>query len=319
VASKSFHVVLNASAGTAGTLGITPAAIRERFEARGHVVDIDADSDTPLHARIERALDSRAEIIVAAGGDGTIAALANALVGTNSTLAILPLGTVNLLARDLHLPLDLDQAVAALGELEPRRIDVGEVNGCIFLHKVVIGLLPSLAAGREHLRGRSSLSAKIGYFRYFARRLARARRFAVAIETEGGNARVERVQAVAVASNAYEEGFGQFFARHRLDRGRLTLYVVRRLALKDMLRLSIEMVLGRWRADEALTIESVGAVTIRSRKGMLKAMVDGEIMNLTAPLEFRIRPLALSVLAPPEVGAAPDEVEDSLVAMGTTS
>ena len=66
--------------------------------------------------------------------------------------------------------------VAALVTGETHRIDVGEVNGRIFLHKVVVGVIPGVAAGREHIRGRHDTSAKIGFLRYFFRRLARARR-----------------------------------------------------------------------------------------------------------------------------------------------
>ncbi len=83
-----------------------------------------------------------------------------------------------------------------------------------------------MAAGREKIRGRQDATAKIGFLRYFFRRLARAKRIAVVIEPGEGERRVERVQAMAVASNAYDEGLGQFFSRQSLDRGTLTLYVL---------------------------------------------------------------------------------------------
>ena len=197
--------------------------------------------------------------------------------------------------------LDLEQALAALGTMEQRRIDVGEVNGRIFLHKVVIGFVPGVAAKREQLRGRKDLRAKVGFLRYFLRRLAQSRRIAVEIAPRDGVARVERVKAVAVANNAYDEGFGRVFSRQRLDGGKLSLYVLKQLTLVDVFRLTAKLLVGRWRNDPALQIESVEAVTIRAKQPMVVAMIDGEIEMLSTPLRFTIRPLALSVLAPAPV------------------
>jgi diacylglycerol kinase family enzyme len=143
------------------------------------------------------------------------------------------------------------------------------------------------------------VAAKVGFMRYFFRRLARAKRMAVAIETDNGTRRVERVQALAVASNAYDEGVGQFFSRQSLDRGTLTLYVLSHFTLGDFLRLTTGMLMGHWQDDKALSMESVQSVTITTHKSLMKVMFDGEVMSLETPLKFDIRPLALTVLVPP--------------------
>ncbi|SEP64868.1 Diacylglycerol kinase family enzyme [Devosia sp. YR412] len=306
MADLTHYVILNANAGTANATGVDAASLAALFEANGLNAEIDARSDIALSERLADAMASNAPTVVAAGGDGTITALASALVDTDKNLAILPLGTVNALAKDLHVPLALPQAVAALVTGETHRIDVGEVNGRIFLHKVVVGLIPGLAAGREHIRGRYDAGAKIGFLRYIFRRLARAKRIAVVIETELGERRVERVQAMAVASNSYDEGLGQFFSRQSLDRGSLTLYVLRHLTPRDFIRLTTGMLLGRWKNDEALSMESVNSVTIDTRKDLIKVMFDGEVETLHTPLNFKIRPKALSVIVP-AVAVAPAE------------
>lgn len=302
----SYYVILNANAGTASATGVTAEALDEMFETNGLSAVVDARNDVDLAERIADAMASDASTIVAAGGDGTITALAAALVGTNKHLAILPLGTVNALAKDLSVPLDLQSAVAALATGLSHRIDVGEVNGRVFLHKVVVGFIPGVAAGRERIRGRQDASAKIGFLRYFFRRLARSKRIAVVIEPNEGARRVERVQALAVASNSYDEGLGQFFSRQSLDQGTLTLYVLRHFTLRDFIRLTTGMLLGHWRDDEALSVESVKGVTIDMRKDLLRVMFDGEVEILRTPLEFTIRPKALSVIVPATV-AAPAE------------
>jgi YegS/Rv2252/BmrU family lipid kinase len=301
------HIVFNGNAGTAHALGLTTEILRSKMEEHGIDAEIDDNSDHPLDERVKAAIASDAPVIVAAGGDGTITALANAIVETDKVLAVLPLGTVNALAKDLTIPLDLDAAIDVLAAGTEQRIDVGEVAGRVFLHKVVIGFIPALAAGREHIRGREQIMAKLGFLRYFFRRLARAKRFAVAITPADGVTRTERVQALAVASNAYDEGFGQFFHRHRLDRGELTLYVLKHFTFGDFVRLTSGMLMGRWRDDAALTIESIQGVTINSKKNAVKVMFDGEVETMPMPLTFRIRPKALRIIAPEAMENTPEE------------
>jgi len=298
MAEISYYVVLNANAGTANATGIDEAGLRALFEANGLAAAIDARTDLPLDRRIADAIASGAPTIVAAGGDGTITAVAGALVGSEKRLAILPLGTVNALAKDLHIPLNLPDAVAALAGGHPQLIDVGEVNGRFFLHKVVIGLIPGLAAGREYIRGRREAAAKIALLRFFLRRLSRAKRLALVIEPGHGERRIERVQAIAVANNSYDEGVGRFFSRQSLDRGTLTFYMLRHLTARDLVRLTTGMLFGRWRDDEALSIESVKSITINSHKELLKVMFDGEVETLRTPLNFRIRPKSLTIVVP---------------------
>jgi YegS/Rv2252/BmrU family lipid kinase len=312
--SRRYHVLLNVNSGTALSLGLTPEVLEQRFAAEGHTATMDNDGDAALADRLARAAASGADVVIAAGGDGTVTAVASAVLATGQALAILPLGTANLLARDLHVPLDVDAALTALSAMQPRQIDVGEVNGRIFLHKVVIGLVPAIAKGREQIRHRGDWPALMGFVAYFIRRLTRTRRIAVEIAPRDGERRFEKVQSIAVANNSYDEGMGKVFARERLDKGSLTLYVLRHLSVGDVLRLALEMLLGTWRQDEALEIEDVSAITIRTRRKRVKAMIDGEVETLTVPLNFRIRPAALTVLAPPDEPVG--EPESPLQAVG---
>ncbi|PXA98204.1 diacylglycerol kinase [Nostoc sp. 3335mG] len=297
-AARRFHIILNPNSGTVLANGITAAGLEQEFKAAGLDAVVDGAPDISMDEKVARAAASDADVVVAAGGDGTITALAGALAGTDKALGILPLGTVNALAKDLGLPLDLAGAVKALASAQPRQIDVGEVNGRVFLHKVVIGIVPSMAAAREHIRGDRSLRAKWSFLRFMFHRLTRARRMAVAIEPKDGVSHVVRAKAVAVACNAYDEGLGLVFKRGELAGGVLTIYTLTSLGVGDFVRLAGGMVLGNWTAAQALSMETSRAVTIRSRKKLLKVMFDGEVESLETPLDFVIRPLALTVLAP---------------------
>ena len=297
----SHHIVFNSSSGTAASASVRPEQLVESFLALGHTVSIDADASRPFAERLQTARASAAPILVAAGGDGTATALAEVAIQSGKTLAVLPLGTANLLARDLSLPLDLDAWFAAYDGMQPRRIDVGEVNGRVFLHKVVIGAVPGIAAAREQIRGRDDLGAKFGFLVHFFHRLSRVRRFAAEITPGKGEPHIERVQSIAVANNDYAEGPGKIFARARLDEGTLSLYLLRSLGPMDALRLGLGMLFGSWRSDQVLEIENVHSVVIRTRRKSVRVMLDGEVELVDSPLSFRSLPLALRVMAPPVV------------------
>lgn len=302
------HVLLNSRSGSAS---LDAATLQEKLGAVGYTADIDADQDWSFRARLRAARRSRAEILVAAGGDGTATALAEVAAETGRPLAILPMGTANLLARDLDLPLDPDAWIAALPGFAERRIDIGRVNDRVFLHKVVIGFVPAIAAGRERIRGAAGLPARIAFMSYAARRILRARRIALEVTRDGEAPHIDRLQAVAVANNSYDEAFGHVFARSQLDAGHLGIYKLNRVTLLKAVSLAAGIVIGRWQDDAALTIETAEQVSIRSRHKRLKVMLDGEIESLQTPLDFRIDKRALTVLAPAPAAVRPEQSEEA--------
>jgi diacylglycerol kinase family enzyme len=303
MADTRYHIIFNPNAGTALTTGVTTAVLTEHFTKAGLNFDIDDDDDEPLAGRIERALKGPAEVIVAAGGDGTVLAVAEALLGSDKTLAVLPLGTMNGLARDLQLALDIPTAIAQLPTLVPRAIDVAEVNGRPFLHNVIIGLIPNIAVGREWVRGQG-WGGKFRFVRHSLRLVARAKRLAVALAVDRGPQRIEVVQTLVVANNSYDQAFGAFMSRRRLDRGTLTTYFIRTFKLNDMLRLAVEMFTGRWRDDEVVEFEKVRQLTVATKRPRVLCTLDGEIVWLDSPMYFSVHPKSLVVLAAPDAAAA---------------
>lgn len=305
MAERHYHVIFNPSAGTALTTGLTTAALAAMFTSAGLSFNIDDNDTEPLAERVARAISGPADVVVAGGGDGTVLAVAEGLLGSDKTLAILPLGTLNGLARDLELPLDVPTAIQRLPELEPRAVDVAEVNGRPFLHNVIIGLVPGIGVGREKIRGKGFWS-KVQFTLFMIRRLARTRRIALALQLNGtDHVRVQRVHSLVVVNNSYDQHFGRFMARRRLDRGRMTAYLIRNLGVFDAIRLAVEMILGTWGGDRAIEYEKVQQLTVISKKSRLSVSMDGDVLSLETPLHFKVRPKSLNVLAPIVPAAAP--------------
>jgi diacylglycerol kinase family enzyme len=270
----------------------------ERFVALGYDITIDDDHERPFSARLRAARNSPADILAAAGGDGTVTALAEVAAETDRPLLVVPFGTANLLARDLALPLDVEAWLTALPDFVERRIDLGRVNGHAFLHKVVIGFVPGIAAAREKIRGIEAIGAQLAFMGYAARRILRARRIALELTRDGEAPHIDRLQAVAIANNGYDEAFGHFFSRATLDGGHLSVYKLQSITLLKAVGLALGVFVGRWQDDAALTIETAETLTIRSRHKRLKVMLDGEVETLMTPLNFTIEKQKLRVLAP---------------------
>jgi diacylglycerol kinase family enzyme len=303
---RRFHVVFNPKSGTSLALGLTCETLAEKFAAHGIDATIDDDDGLPLEERIARAIASDAEVIVAGGGDGTVVAVAEHVIPAKRILAILPLGTMNAQARDLSLPLDLDQAIAAMANGEPHGIDVGEVNGRLFLENVAIGFVTPLAALREQVRGKG-FAAWLQFLRHCIVRMGEGRRIAVEVTPAEGTPRIERVRAIVIANGPYGEVPGRIMAREWINDGLLSLYVFRRLGVGDAFRIAFGMLVGRWKNDEAIAIETARSVAIRVKRPSTKVILDGEVVPLEVPLNFSVRPLALQVLLPaPPVEPAVD-------------
>lgn len=112
-----------------------------------------------------RAVEGGAELVIAAGGDGTIHAVANGLIGTQSILGIIPTGTMNNLARSLNVPETIPAACTAIGSGETRAVDVGKINDHIFIEVAGIGLEASLFPAAEEIKSPGFLTTVRGAVR----------------------------------------------------------------------------------------------------------------------------------------------------------
>ncbi|MET0264081.1 MAG: diacylglycerol kinase family protein [Duganella sp.] len=293
---NSIVVIVNASAGL-GYCGELSSELAEKFRRHGAEPEIVlARSGEEMIARAKQAVSDKVTVVVAGGGDGTINAVASALVGSDTHLGVLALGTLNHFAKDMHIPLDLDQAVANAVLGKPRRVDVGEVNGRIFLNNSSLGIYPDIVRDREkqqkHL-GRSKWHA-------FGRALfVTMRRFpfmSVRLRINGEE-RLRRTPFVFIGNNEYLQGV-TMGARERLDGGKLWLYVAQKPTRLALLRYAVHALFNRLSAARDFDVLTATELTIDTRHRHLRVATDGEVTVMTPPLSYRSRAGALSVIAP---------------------
>lgn len=294
-------LVANAASGSFHD-GLSPEAIRARLAAAGLDLAPEPDPDLPLPERLTRAARSEGVTVVAvAGGDGTLNCAAGMLAGSGVALGILPLGTMNLLAKDLGIPRDLDAAIALLRTGRPRAVDVGEVNGAVFLINSVIGMPARMARHREGRRGRRL--GPLGLLRLVLatlRHLGPYPRLRSTVTLGGRRERV-RLRLLCVVNNDYAEAPGKILERERVDGGRLTLYIARRLPPWRLARLALGFATGTWRGVPGLERHEASGLAISAGRRALRVMNDGEIRLIASPLRYRLRPRALTVIVPAEM------------------
>lgn len=264
------------------------------YERGLRVVEITPDLD--IRQIVQETLAAGLRSFVVGGGDGSIHHVVQALVGTEGELGILPIGTVNHLARDLQIPLEWRAAleVAVGGEL--RQIDTGRINGHYFLNSVMVGLYPTISEYRERFR---STHHK---WRAYAMALRLAMRkfphVSLVVDAEGRSDTI-RTQLFVVSINSYDlTQSGLVSLKTSLDDGRLTVYS---LAFMSRLRfVSAAAMYLRGRVHEVDGFRRVRTQTLRidfaHRK--MRVAVDGELMELKSPLQIVAVPASLLVRAP---------------------
>lgn len=250
-----------------------------------------------IPAMVERLARSGASQFIVGGGDGTLSTAAHRLVGTDTTLGVLPLGTLNHFAKDLGLPTTLDDAVAVLKLGHEAAVDVGEVNGRIFINNA------SLGAYVRATRHRNIYQNRLGMGKWPAMALAMLRVFlrlpvlTLHLEDEQ-NADVIRTTFVFLGNNAYlQEGLGGV-ERRSLMQGKLGLVTSRQLSRLGVFRIGLQILRGRFKDSRVLEQRLTEKVRIDFRKRRIRVALDGEIAKIATPLEFRIRPRALKIIAP---------------------
>lgn len=235
------------------------------------------------------------KLIVAGGGDGTVRAVASALVDADAILGILPVGTLNHFASDLAIPPDLQQAVRVIAAGKVAEVDVGEVNGHIFLNNSSLGMYPSIVAERENLR-RTVHSKSMALF---WATLAVLRRFHfVHIHLIAQGEHVLRTPFVLIANNAYQIEGREIGTRVRLDSGLLYLYLANVRSRRALLWLCFRALVGFLPETKELDTLSVPEARIDTRRRRLRVALDGELAEMRPPLLYRIRARALRVIVP---------------------
>jgi diacylglycerol kinase family enzyme len=295
-----FVAVLNRSG---GTFQLTDMDAFERraeaiFAEAGHTIDCRAVEGSQLVSELERAArDPGVDVMIAGGGDGTISAAAAVSFKTGKPLGVLPAGTMNLFARTLRMPLDLEDALGAIAGGRLYEADIATANGRPFVHQYSVGLHARLVRIREELPYRNRWEKLWASLRAVFAAVGKRLKFQVTIVTPHG--REQRIASgVTVSNNLLAEGHVPH--ADTIDGGVLGVYIAKPMTWIEALRFMVLVPIGHWKGDPRVSEREVAEVTLSfpRRKKSAKAVIDGELTTLPQHVQLRIHPRALKVFGP---------------------
>jgi diacylglycerol kinase family enzyme len=302
-ATAPVPVLVNAAAG-GGHNAQERQALEQMFRSAGVEARIvPTTSGADLRSSAERLLRDKPSVIVAGGGDGTINALASVLAGSDVPLGVLPLGTLNHFAKDLRIPLDLSQAAATIAAGHSTCVDVGEVNGRIFVNNSSLGLYPHIVRDRDSQQRRLGRGkwAALMWATWTVTRRSPFLRMRLCLDDQEQQ---YTSTFVFIGNNEYVmEGFniGQ---RERLDGGRLSVYVTHRRGRAGLFMLGVRALFGRLHQARDFDVRTAQTLTVETSHKQLHVATDGEVVVMETPLAYRIRTRALRVIVPAPSAAA---------------
>jgi YegS/Rv2252/BmrU family lipid kinase len=292
--SPSIEVIVNAASGASDEAPLEElkaAFSNARVSARFHLLD---PSDIP--GSIDPVVQSGGSTIVAAGGDGTISAVAGAVSRADKVLGVLPMGTLNNFSKDLGIPQELEAAVRVIADGHTRRIDLGSVNGRLFINNSSIGLYPRIVKHREKQQ-------RLGRGKWWAaawaalRVLKYASFMRVKLSVEGKELS-RKTPFLFVGNNAYQMDLYNIGRRETLDDGLLSVYLIRHYGRLGVLSLILRTLVGTLRQSKDFEEMRTADLTIEMRRPRALVAADGEVVEMETPLRYRIEPGALTVIAP---------------------
>jgi diacylglycerol kinase family enzyme len=290
---------------SSGTGDFAPAAkkVEEMFAAAGREarVTIATGGGNQLREAAERAVADGCEALVAGGGDGTVNLAASVVVGRDIPLGVLPLGTFNHFAKDLGIPLQLEDAVRVILGGITCRVDVGEVNGRMFLNNSSLGVYPAIVRLRERYRA-NGLGKWVAALWAGLTVLRRNPFMAVRLIVQD-EATVRRTPFLFVGNNQYRMEGLQAGKRESLTRGIIAVYVLNAERRVGLLRLAWQVLLKGVDEVKELDLLTVTRAMIETRRSRLQVALDGEVLVIESPLEYRSRPAALQVYVPASTSA----------------
>ena len=269
------------------------AEAREKLTAAGvELIEAKRCKTAESMERAVRQALKKAPMVVVGGGDGSLSSMVDHFIGTDVVFAFLPLGTANSFARTVGMPLDLDGAIDVIATGEPRKIDLGCINGDYFLNAAAMGLAPKVAESVPH--GLKRTLGRLGYLVWAGWSAASFHAFRVKLDD---GTRVHRMWAteVRIANGRYHGGL-ELIENAEVDSGEIIVQVV---TGRSLLKLGWSYVAAaaKLRSRHQGVREFVGRELKLSTRPPLRVSIDGEI-GAETPLEISAVPDAVTIAVP---------------------
>ncbi len=296
--TQPITVIFNGGSGSAKE-DSTRERILTRLEGSGRTIELVqiGDHDEASLASIIIRTAENDGIVVAAGGDGTINAVAHACYLHKATMGIIPLGTFNYFARDNDIPTDLDAALDTVLTGEPVNVAAGFVEERLFLNNASFGLYATLIKNRENDTSRFGRYRFIAFLSALRTLFGKSRLFTIQL-ARNGIYETHKAAMLFVGNNPLQlANVGLDNAAHSAKH-RLAVVLVKPLNRWQMAKLILRGVTRSLTRAEQVEEYGANEFQLQTKRKTIHAVLDGEIMRLRTPLAFRIEAEALSLIVP---------------------
>ena len=253
---------------------------------------IAVDKPGTLSEIVRSAMARKPPMLIMGGGDGTLSSAIDHLVGTDTTFAVLPFGTANSFARSLEIPLDIDGAINVITAGEPRRIDLGVIDGDYYCNCAAIGLSTKIGDHIPPLLKKAL--GRVGYLLWATYQSMRFKSFRLIVTHDGVREEIEALE-VRIANGPYHGGV-ELVDEADPESGEI---VVQAVTGSSAARLGWSWFTSylRLQARKDTTIEYRGKKIHIETVPPMKISIDGEVVART-PCTARVAAKAVSVIAP---------------------
>jgi diacylglycerol kinase (ATP) len=252
-----------------------------------------------VRARLKNPVD----LIVAAGGDGTVSAVIDGLVGSSVPLGIIPAGTANMIARELNIPLEIDAAVALIaGTHKSKKIDAMRINKRVYILNASLGISASVISGTT--RENKSRFGRLAYVWTAIGKIFTLKSRFLTVAVDGKSLKYRAVEVAILNCGSLSNVLYPMGPDVRIDDGHLDVWIVSSKTILDYPQYLFAMITGRPAKHLSHFISSKRSVSIQS-KVLLQVQADGDIIG-TTPVEVEVLAGALTVLVPEEPVPVPD-------------
>lgn len=289
---KTIYVIINPVSGTSAKQDI-PHKIASEFDARNFNIHFFITGYAGHGSEIaQEAIDNKVDYVIAVGGDGTVNEVARTLIGSNTTLGIIPLGSGNGLARDLQIPITIQKAIEVIKEENAISIDYGIANGRVFFCTCGVGFdaLVSERAAKEKKRG------SLMYFKTMLEAYVEQKPQNYEIICPEGT--IKDKAFVLTCANAGQYGYNAFIAPHAdIQDGLMNIVILKPLSVMDVPQATLQLFSKTLDSNKNLVqILTKEATIVREHEGLMH--VDGDPVYTTKDIRVKIIPKGLKVLVP---------------------
>jgi len=287
-------IILNVSV---GIQGIEPLHQQIEEICHGYAMEVTlfrVYPDTDIQQITKKVIYEQYAIIAAAGGDGTVSAVARELAGTPVILGILPLGTLNHFAKDLQIPLDLREALSVLSNGEVMTFDTASVNDQYFINNSSIGLYPRIVKRRDVFQ-QKGFHKWIAFLSAFC--LVVSKNSFLRLRIVSAKKDIDcKAPFLFIGNNQYVMQGYELGSRTSLTSGKLFLSLMHYTNRLNLFRIIVQTILGLTSQDSDFDTWESKEVTVYSKKKFLDVALDGEVIPLQTPLRYLIHPHSLRVI-----------------------